>query len=288
MTDRRQFLTSSSLFGLTVAVTRYSAGSQAQSSTKIALLSDTHIHTDPANAYRGFRPHANLEQAVKQVIAYQPSVAFVCGDAARADGQLGDYQQLKRMLTPMLDQMPVHLALGNHDNRDNFTKVFANPAHSAPLAGKKHVSVVDVGVQRWIVLDSLMYVDKVPGHLGQEQRSWLDKTLSEATAKPTVLMVHHTLGEKDGDLLDTERLFAIVDKHPQVKAILFGHSHQWRMEKHGKVHLINLPAVAYNFDDTQPIGWCEADLTATELNLTMRTLGGNEADNGKRFSFSFI
>ncbi|MFN9981374.1 MAG: hypothetical protein ACK53Y_15725, partial [bacterium] len=70
MSDRRQFLTSASLFGLTLSVTQYSAGNQTQSSTRIALLSDTHIHTDPSNAYRGFRPHANLERAVKQVVDF--------------------------------------------------------------------------------------------------------------------------------------------------------------------------------------------------------------------------
>ena len=53
-------------------------------------------------------------------------------------------------------------------------------------------------------------MDKVAGLLGQDQRAWLEQFLKEADDRPIVFFVHHTLGEGDGDLLDTDRFFQIL------------------------------------------------------------------------------
>ena len=70
--------------------------------------------------------------------------------------------------------------------------------------------------------------------------------------------MHHTLGEGDGDLLDTDRFFQILKPHRQVKAIFYGHSHVYEYGFREGKHLINLPAVGYNFSDAQPVGWLDA------------------------------
>lgn len=288
MTTRRAFLSTSAWISTTLAVHRWSIASDSDKPLSIALLSDTHIAADPENEYRGFKPTANLKRAVEQVVQSPAKIAFLCGDAARANGQRADYEQLQKWLQPIRDKMPMHIALGNHDDRANFQTVFQIAVDRTPLGNKKEVSIVDIGPQRWIVLDSLMYVDKVPGLLGDEQRSWLEKTLASESTKPTILMVHHTLGPRDGDLLDTDRLLAICEKHPQVKAIFFGHSHQWSIERKGNIMWVNLPAVGYNFADTQPVGWVHAELLATEIRLTPHVLGGNAADDKKTTVVSFV
>ena len=273
MDNRRSFLASvaGSLVG-SLVIQRVAFSSNAFRSS-VALISDTHIHTDWSNSYRGFTPSRNLASIVSQILSSDAQIAFLCGDAARANGQKGDYENLKQLVDPIAKKMPLHIALGNHDDRVNFMSVFGS-SNVATLGGKKHVTVADLGPQRWIVLDSLMYVDKVPGFLGQEQRDWLVETLKE-DAKPTVLMVHHTLGEGDGDLLDTERLLAICEKHSHVKAVMFGHSHRWSVVRKGNLSWINLPAIGYNFADNEPVGWVYAELTGSEIKLTPRCIGGN-------------
>jgi Icc protein len=59
--------------------------------------------------------------------------------------------------------------------------------------------------------------------------------------KPAIFFVHHTLGEGDGDLLDSNRLFEIIRPHRHVKAIFYGHSHMWQIGEREGVKLINLP-----------------------------------------------
>jgi 3',5'-cyclic-AMP phosphodiesterase len=286
MNPRREFLSliGASAFALTMRHTVI--GNVDALGQSIALLSDTHLHADSQNAYRGFRPAENLATVVQQVVQSDVQAALLCGDAARLDGQLADYERLKEALEPIRKKVPMEIALGNHDDRMNFWKVFEGPGKNA-LAGKKHVSVLDCGPQRWIVLDSLMFVDKTPGFLGHEQRDWLDQQLANDATRPIIVMVHHTLGERDGDLLDTDRLMRVVKKHAHVKAIVFGHSHQWRTEQHEGVWMINLPAIGYNFADDQPVGWVRADLTATEIKLTLNAIGGNMAEDQKTRTVSW-
>ena len=92
--------------------------------------------------------------------------------------------------------------------------------------------------------------------------------------KPTLLFFHHTLSDGDGDLLDVPRLFEIVKAAPAVKGLVFGHSHVYSFTERDGVHLINLPASGYNFNDAQPVGWVEAQLTANGAEFRLHAVGG--------------
>ncbi|MEQ1827219.1 MAG: metallophosphoesterase [Pirellula sp.] len=287
MNTRRTFLTAAGTTAMTLSMRHIVAEQVDDSYYKLALLSDSHIPADPFNEYRGFRPSENFVQVAKQVGDSTSQCALLCGDAARLEGKKEDYEHLKKLIEPIQSKMRVEIALGNHDDRTNFWSVFGKPERKSALDGKKHVTVADLGPQRWIVLDSLMYVDKVPGFLGAEQRDWLQKTLAADSTKPVFLMVHHTLGEGDGDLLDTDRLLSIAKQHSHVKGIVFGHSHKWNIVQKENLWWINLPAIGYNFNDEQPVGWVQAQLAARELKLTLHAVGGNRQDDNKSLSLSW-
>ena len=71
--------------------------------------------------------------------------------------------------------------------------------------------------------------------------------------------------------------------HRKVKAIFYGHSHRYHVERKRGIQLINLPAVGYNFHDAEPVGWIDAVFDRKGVNLTLRALGGNtEADGQTR------
>ncbi len=113
-------------------------------------------------------------------------------------------------------------------------------------------------VVRLILLDSLAFPHYVPGLLGKQQREWLDSYLTAPSTIPTLLFVHHTLDDGDQALLDFEKLLSIAQKHRQVKAIFYGHSHIYKSDTVQGLHLVNLPAVGYNFRDSAPVGWVQA------------------------------
>jgi len=247
---------------------------------KWALLSDTHIPEDVNNEYRGFYPYRNLEKIVPDVISNAPDAVAITGDLARLTGKPGDYANLKKLLTPLAEQKRVFMALGNHDHRDNFLKTFDKlPAEKQPVSGKC-VLVAETPPVRLIMLDSLLYTNKVPGLLGKAQRRWLAQYLKKSDDTPTILCFHHTLGDRDGDLLDLPRLYDMIKPIRKVKAIVYGHSHVYRFDKYEGIHLINLPATGYNFNDAHPVGWVEAKFTATGGEFILHATGGNTKQNG--------
>ena len=248
--------------------------------TRLALLSDTHIPEDVQNNYRGFYPYRNLEKAVPEIISASTDGVVVAGDLARLTGQPGDYANLKKLIDPVAEKSPVFMAMGNHDNRQNFLKVFNDtPGDKAAIKGK-HIVVVKKASTRLIILDSLLYTNKVQGLLGKAQRQWLENYLKESDDTPTILCFHHTLTDNDGDLLDVPRLFKMIAPIPKVKAIVFGHSHVYGFSEFEGIHLINLPAVGYNFNDSQPVGWVEACLGNRGGDFVLRAVGGNLDSNG--------
>lgn len=268
-------------FSLSLAGAGVSLLRSAQAEMHWALISDTHIPTDPADAYRGFKPHDNLKQIVPAILKANPQGALICGDVARLQGLTSDYDSVRSLLQPVSETMPIAFALGNHDHRKNFLGVFGPSQKGSQSVNQKHVLVVETAALRFVVLDSLVEANSTPGLLGKAQRTWLANFLQTSSDLPTLLFVHHTLDDGDGSLLDAPRLFDIVKPHRKVKAIFYGHSHRYAYDQWEGVHLINLPAVGYNFSDDQPVGWVDARLTATGGAFTLNAIGGNREKDGK-------
>lgn len=268
---RRGFVLSALPFGGMLARTE-------APSPRWALLSDTHVPGNPANEYRGFRPFENTMKAISQVSEIKPDGVVICGDLARLEGEIADYENLKRLLEPLPESIPVGLALGNHDNRKNFLRVFSKQP-AAQQVKDKHVVVLETPVVRLILLDSLFIVNLVSGLLGKGQRMWLESYLQTASTVPTVLFVHHTLDDGDGSLLDGPRLFEMVRDRRMVKAIVYGHSHVYSFRKEGDIDLINLPAIGYNFSDAQPVGWVEGVFHPEGAAFTLHAMAGNRAND---------
>ncbi len=281
--DRRTFI-KSGLAAIGTLVTIGTAASLGIESDKEqvarwAFMADTHISTDPYDNYRQSYPHHNLRRAVSDIISMAPDAIVIAGDLARQKGQSGDYENLKHLLNPIAEKLPIFLALGNHDNRDNFLHIFDQTPGQKQSAGGRHITVVDKIPIRLIILDSLFYVNQISGLLGKAQRQWLEEYLNNSDDTPTILCFHHTLGDGDGDLLDVPRLFDIIKSVSKVKAILFGHSHIYNYSEYEGIHLINLPAMGYNFIDVAPIGWVEAHLTAKGGTFILHDIAGNKFNN---------
>jgi 3',5'-cyclic AMP phosphodiesterase CpdA len=246
-----------------------------------AFLSDTHIAADPENNYRGHYPYRNLQKAFAQVASDLPEGIVVTGDIARLTGQMGDYENFKKLLIPSVGKRPIYLAPGNHDHRGNLLDVFENATGQTQAVKGKHILTVDAGPARFILLDSLFTTNETAGLLGKAQRTWLQRCLQTGDDKPVILFFHHSLRDDDGDLLDAPWLFEIVKPIAKVKALVYGHSHEYAFSDYEGIHLINLPAVGYNFSDKEPVGWVEVRLTGAGGEFVLHTVGGNHEMDGR-------
>lgn len=245
-------------------------------SRRWALLADTHLAANRDEVYRGSYPYKNLTSIVPSIKETAPSGALIVGDVARHDGRVADYELLKSVTKPLASEVPIFLGLGNHDHRPRFRQVFPQSPDSGVRQAltEKHVVVIDQApIVRIVLLDSLRRVNEGAGELGAAQRTWLQGFLSKPKDDvPVVIAVHHTFGSGGGHLQDTTQFFQMIDDAPQVKAVLYGHSHRFQFSRRKGLHLINLPPVGYAFDHAQPLGWLDTEFHASGAKLTLKTV----------------
>ncbi len=253
-----------------------------------ALLSDTHVAADRSAILRDVNMTEHLEAAVKGVctIASRPAGVFINGDCAVLKGLAEDYATFSSLIAPLREAgLPLHLTLGNHDDRDVFRTALKDAVPAAPPLASKHVSIVEGARANWFLLDSLDEVNKTPGKLGDEQCAWLAKALDANSAKPALVMVHHnpvtSAPGKVPGLSDTEQLLAILLPRRHVKALFFGHTHTWRFAEQDGLHLVNLPAVAYPFAATEVTGWVDVKLSEKGAALGLHAHDTQHAAHGK-------
>jgi 3',5'-cyclic AMP phosphodiesterase CpdA len=291
---RRDFLRRSlaATAGLLTIPTLRAAGSNADPN-HWALFSDTHVAADPATLRLDVNMADHLRNAVAGVRALSspPAGVLVNGDCAFDHGLAEDYATFTDLLHPLSESgFPLHLALGNHDDRDVFWGAIKDARPASPPLVSKQVSILEAGHANWFMLDSLEVTKQTPGRLGDEQRDWLAKALDARPDKPALVMVHHnpvfTEGRNSG-LLDTAELIALLQPRPHVKALIYGHTHTWRHTDHDGLHLINLPAVAYPFNVKEVTGWVDCHLHPDGMSLEMHAQDTTHAEHGKVSDFKW-
>src|SRR4030095_10516870 len=88
-----------------------------------ALLSDTHLAANRELMARGINMTEHFISVSRDVMAQpkRPAGVIITGDCAFNSGEAADYAVLTDLLQPLrAEQLPIHLALGNHDHRDRF------------------------------------------------------------------------------------------------------------------------------------------------------------------------
>jgi 3',5'-cyclic-AMP phosphodiesterase len=190
----------------------------------IAQLSDLHV----CDEWEGVDPTAQVERVVEIIRSLPDPVdgVVVTGDLAD-DGSEESYRRVGRLLEPF--EVPIHVLPGNHDDRARLREAFGLPG-----AGEEPINYsAEVGELRIVAFDSIV-PGRDPGAYGTEQLRWLDEALGRASDAPTLLALHHpplATGLPGWDAInltvaDREALARVVEKHPQLCAIVGGHLHR--------------------------------------------------------------
>jgi len=223
--SRRAFLRSitaggASLISIGPALARgalWCARAAAARPVEWALLSDTHISADPDKILHGGKPRERLQRILDDVLTCRDTLSGVVinGDLAVLKGLPGDYVALFDLLAPLRKaKLPVYLLLGNHDDRTPMQHVFGeNPGDAPPVEGHR-TCVVDSGPVRLVMLDSLIRPNYTPGRLGEVQLRWLMHRLDEASDRPCILFLHHTLSFDGKSLEDDAQLGRLPGPQP--------------------------------------------------------------------------
>jgi 3',5'-cyclic-AMP phosphodiesterase len=258
---------------------QYSPAPPPSSEQTWALISDTHIGATVKARARGSCMAANLRKVIRDVVDVRPDQVLFNGDVAQASGESADYATFSTLIAPLRTAgFPVHLALGNHDHRGRF-------CDSLHVAGdstcpEKSVSAMVAGGVRWLLLDSLGAGNGIQGSLGAAQREWLTRQLDDRPASATIVCVHHNPDIPLVGLTDAREFLGIVRPRRQVKLVMFGHTHQYRLWQTDGLHFLNLPAAGYRFKPGSSLGWIRATTTISGIKLTFRGIDARQRDHG--------
>jgi 3',5'-cyclic AMP phosphodiesterase CpdA len=254
-----------------------------------------------------------IAATVKQVLALDPlpAAAIITGDLASIEGEPGNYKLVKELFKPLRAAgIPLHLVLGNHDNREHFWAAFpeVRPAQSKPVEAKAaaakpadansggakltggHVenqtSIIETPLANWFLMDSLLATKLTPGMLGKEQLDWLAKALDARKDKPALLIAHHQLS-LSGGLLDYSALLDVAAPRRQAKAYFHGHTHCWKKDLQREIHAVNVPATAWLFDPKQPRGWLDLRLKTDGATIVMNALDKKHPKHGEKLELKW-
>lgn len=210
----------------------------------IAQITDTHLFADADQQLKGMATAASLAAVLQQVAQLQspPEVLLLTGDLSQ-DETPESYQRLRDLVAPL--HIPAYWLPGNHDQ----PALMEAWLHEPPLSSAKQFEA-----DGWMVvlLDSIL-PGRVEGWVTAETLAWLEAALAAAGDRPVLVALHHppmSIGSAwmdEMDLQNPEDLFAVIDRYPTVKLVIFGHIHQaFEAERNG-VWYFGCPSTSVQF-----------------------------------------
>ncbi|MGH8120608.1 MAG: phosphodiesterase [Gammaproteobacteria bacterium] len=213
---------------------------------RIELLqfTDTHVYAEPGQCFDGVDTAATLADVIAHAGKFcpLPDAILLTGDLVHEPSPAA-YDRLSAILCSV--ERPVFCIPGNHDQPELMHQIL--DAGNISMAKSIHF-------ERWIiVLLNTFLPDTHAGNLGADELVFLDQILTEYKDNHALICLHHppvSIGSPWMDRMGLQNpaaLFAIVDRHPQVRGILWGHIHQeFKCERHA-VKLMATPSTCLQF-----------------------------------------
>lgn len=213
------------------------------SAIRVIQFTDPHLFGDVTTTLRGVNNYETLERTLADAsghIAIADAI-LVTGDLVQDDP--AGYEHFRRLFARL--GKPVLCIPGNHDFVPEMRAALAGPPFE--LDGP-----VDLGAWRFILLDSVV-PQQAGGRISLEMLSKLDEELALSRHRHAMVCLHHHPVTMNSRWLDTVGLananefWSVIDSHPQVRAVVWGHVHQNFEGSRRGVRLLATPSTCAQF-----------------------------------------
>lgn len=209
----------------------------------LVQITDSHLFADPADCLLGLPTSESLKAVVELVKREQPEVDLILatGDISQ-DGSTASYRNFAELVAPVA--APMRWLPGNHDEAEVLREAAAGQNWSQP--------VLDLPGWRIIMLDTSVS-GAVHGYLEADQLELLEQALASAAGAHVVVCLHHHPVSVGSDWLDGiglrngDDFFAVLDRYPAVRCVLWGHIHQEVDRLRNGVRLLASPSTCIQF-----------------------------------------
>jgi Icc protein len=215
---------------------------------RVIQLSDTHIQSKQGGQLWKVDVDANLIAVIQRLKTHHwpADLILVTGDLVQDEGAAA-YRRFYEFLAPL--EVPVYCLPGNHDDPVILRQTLVDDL----VCQKRHIVA---GNWQFILLNSTLK-DSSSGYLAASELLFLDSTLSAYSHQHTMVCLHHQPVAIGSTWLDTmtvsnsAEFFAIVDKHSNVKAVIWGHIHQAFARQRRGIALLSAPSTCVQFQPGQ-------------------------------------
>ncbi|WP_323751861.1 3',5'-cyclic-AMP phosphodiesterase [Marinobacter sp.] len=210
---------------------------------RVLQLTDPHLTAQSDGVLLGVNTRDSLAAVIDEALKVhgQPDLVLATGDISQ-DASAEAYRYFGEQLQAF--QCPSLWIAGNHDDTPLMTAIAAE-FQADPRQWIQ-------GGWHFVMLDSSVH-GKVFGELSAEELTRLDNALFEQIELPTVVCLHHHPVDIGSDWMEKiglktrEGFWRIIDKHPQVKVVLWGHIHQELQQQRNGVDLLATPSTCIQF-----------------------------------------
>lgn len=212
---------------------------------RVVQVSDCHLFADKEGKLLGLNTQFSLERVLERLREEQPAMDLILatGDLSQ-DASYESYVRLREMLESF--QTPIYWMEGNHDKPAPMIRALEDQ--------RERISpcVVEQGNWTIILLDSTI-PGEVPGELYEDDLVFLENALGQARGEHIMVSLHHHPLPMGCKWLDTQvvasadRFFEIIDHHPRVRTIIWGHVHQEFEGERNGVRLYSVPSTCVQF-----------------------------------------
>jgi 3',5'-cyclic-AMP phosphodiesterase len=212
---------------------------------RVVQVSDCHLFASTEGKLLGLNTQYSLDRVLELVRAEQPAMDLILatGDLSQ-DASLDAYTRLDNALNEF--GVPTYWIEGNHDKPAPMLEALAD--HKAKMGP----CVIERGAWTIVMLDSTI-PGEVPGELYDDDIEFLDRSLKNAAGAHIMVCLHHHPVPMGCKWLDTQvvasadRFFDVIDRHPRVRAVIWGHVHQEFDGERRGVKLYAVPSTCVQF-----------------------------------------
>lgn len=215
---------------------------------RVLQITDTHLFSDPAGRLAGMETESSSLEVIERALAkfWPADLILATGDIVH-DGTEQAYRRFKQRFEQF--GIPTLVIPGNHDK----------PGLLQQIMQGGFVQALDhflLGEWLFVMLDSTL-PDSDGGHLAESQLELLERRLRAYPNHHAMVCLHHHPVSVNCEWIDSigvdngDALFAVIDRFPQVRSVVWGHIHQDYSSERNGVQLFASPSTCLQFKPQQ-------------------------------------